>query len=97
MSRESHARLIYSEYCINAPQKRYTAQSKAKFQIDALHKAHLESGYIIGVSYYKTEDDQSNPDWELRYELGPRAIAFHKAFNRNYRKIGGDQAFQALP
>ena len=97
MSHEPHARLIYSEYCVNAPQKRYTAQSKVMFQMDSLHKVHLESGYITSVSYRKTKDDQNNPDWELLYELGPRAIAFHKAFNRNYRKTSIDEGFSSSP
>lgn len=87
MSREPFARLVYSEYCTNAPQKRYTAQSKVEAQMEALHKPHFESGYITGVSYHKIKDEDYNPDWELRYEIGPRAIAFHKAFNRNYREL----------
>jgi hypothetical protein len=88
MAQEPYARLLYSEYCQNAPQKRHQAQSKMETQMSALHQPHLASGYITGVEYHKLHDEQGLADWELRYEVGPRARAYHKLYTREGRGAG---------
>jgi hypothetical protein len=95
MAQEPYARLLYSEYCLNAPQKRHQAQSKMETQMNALHQPHLAAGYITRVEFHKLQDEQGAPDWELRYEVGPRARAYHKVFNREGR--GGLSAVIGRP
>ena len=92
MSNEPYARLLYSEYCLNAPQKRHLSQSRVETQMQALHQPHLESGYIAGVEYHKLFDEAGEPDWELRYLVGPRAKAFHKVYNREGRQVTAAKA-----
>jgi len=78
-----HAKLLYSEYCTRAPQKRYYDYDHFKKQMYKVRKPHLRSGYIESVSYEATTDSEGNPDWIMKYVPGPKARAEYKTFNRS--------------
>jgi hypothetical protein len=81
---QREARLLYSDYCLRAPQERYFDRARVQKQMYKLHKPHLDSEYIGDVRYEKTIDSQGEPDWEICYAPGKRAKA-HFAF---FRKQG---------
>ncbi len=74
------AKLIYSEYCMCAPQERYSDWEHVRKQMYKVHAPHLKYGYILKVDYQKTTDHQGNPDWEMLYTPGPKATAEYQVF-----------------
>ena len=76
------AKLIYSDYCLYAPQARYFDFEHLKKQMYKVHAPHRESGYIAKIDYLETSDRDGKPDWEMLYTPGPKAVAEHKAFAR---------------
>jgi hypothetical protein len=50
------AKLIYSDYCLYAPQTRYFDFEHVKKQMYKVHAPHRESGYIAKVEYEATKD-----------------------------------------
>jgi hypothetical protein len=76
---QSEVRLLYSDYCLRAPQERYLDRARVQKQMYKIHKPHLDSEYIADVRYVKTTDAEGSPDWEIRYIPGRRAKA-HFAF-----------------
>jgi|TARA_B100000315_G_scaffold258114_1_gene309124 hypothetical protein len=77
-----HAKLLYSQYCTRAPQKRYYDYDHFKKQMYKVRKPHLRSGYIESVSYEATTDSEGNPDWIIKCVPGPKARAEYKTSNR---------------
>jgi hypothetical protein len=71
----SHAKLVYSEYCLYAPQTRYCIFDQVKKQMYKIHVPHRQSGYIARTEYRQITDRQGNPDWEMLYMPGPRPFA----------------------
>jgi hypothetical protein len=74
------ARLLYSMYCLHAPQARYLTFDQVKKQMYKVHLPHRESGYIEKVEYRATSDREGKPDWEILYTPGPKAYREHGAF-----------------
>ena len=74
------AKLVYSEYCMCAPQIRYTTFNQVKKQMFKLHAPHREAGYIVKVEYRETTARDGQPDWEMLYTPGPKAITEYQAF-----------------
>jgi hypothetical protein len=74
------AKLVYSEYCANAPQTRYTAWKRVRSQMTCIHRVHQESGYIGDVDYQETQDKNGQPDWIILYKPGPKARAEYRMF-----------------
>ena len=75
-----HAKILYSDYCINAPQQRYLNWEQAKKQMYKVHRPHMKSGYIAKFWREKATDAQGYPDWMLYYIPGPKARAEYEAF-----------------
>lgn len=63
----------YSEFCECAPLKRQFKDKSFYNQMGAIHKPHLESGYIAKVEYTKVTDAEGQTDWLLHYSAGIRA------------------------
>jgi hypothetical protein len=83
-----HAKLLYSEYCLQAPQTRYYDYDHFKKQMYKDHRPHFLSGYIEkGVHYIETTDSEGKIDWEMQYVPGPRAKAEYKSFTRRPQAI----------
>ena len=76
------ARLIYSDYCLHAPQTRYMDFDHVKKQMYKVHAPHRESGYIVKVEYQSISDREGKPDWEILYTPGDKAFVEHQAFTR---------------
>jgi hypothetical protein len=82
------AKMLYSDYCKYAPQTRYLDFDHVKKQMYKVHLPHRESGYIVKVDYDDATDIEGNPDWEMFYTPGPKAIAEYHAFtNRQNRQF----------
>ena len=79
--RRGEARLVYSDYCLRAPQERYLTRAQVQKQMYKIHRPHLESQYLAEARYEKTVDAEGNPDWEIFYKPGPRARAQFQLFN----------------
>jgi len=86
----SRAKLVYSEYCLHAPQKRYFQGNRMRMQMKELHAPHIASGYITDdVEYVETTDDEGNIDWEIFYTPGRKATAEFVQFNSKGSWIEG--------
>jgi hypothetical protein len=76
------AKLLYSDYCLRAPQERYFDRARVQKQMYKIHKPHLDSEYIAEICYRKTLDADGAPDWEICYVPGRRAKAHFAFFRR---------------
>ena len=76
------ARLGYAEFCVYAPQTRYTGFGPMRKQMAKLHAPHLRSSYLAGVEFEATTDRDGRPDWAMIYMPGPKARAEFQAFTR---------------
>ena len=74
------AKMLYSDYCKYAPQSRYPDFDHVKKQMYKLCQPHRESGYIVKVEYQQIVDTEGEPDWEIFYTPGPKAVAEYDAF-----------------
>jgi hypothetical protein len=81
------AKMVYSEYCMHAPQARYFNFDRVKKQMFKIHAPHREAGYIAKIDYEPAKDGQGAPDWAMLYTPGPRAIAEFEAFTRRQIRI----------
>jgi hypothetical protein len=79
------ATLRYAEYCLFAPQPRYTTYDQVKKQLYKAHKPHLVSGYLAQIRTEATTDSDGCPDWWLHYVPGPKARGEYAAFTRPAR------------
>ncbi len=82
----ARAKLVYSDYCLYAPQTRYFDFDQVKKQMYKIHLPHRESGYIAKVEYEETQDRDGKSDWQMLYTPGGKAFAEHYAFTR--RRFG---------
>lgn len=74
------ARLAYSEYCTFSAQQRYFERQPAQNQMNRIHREHKKSGYITGVQYQETTDQEGKWDCVMHYTPGPKARAEYAAF-----------------
>lgn len=81
------ARLLYSEYCIYAPQVRYFDYDHVKKQMYKVHAPHRKSDYISAVEFRETQDREGQPDWEMLYTPGRRAKAEYRAFTQPKKRL----------
>jgi hypothetical protein len=79
---QPRAKMLYSEYCVAAPQPRYYESDPVKKQMYKLHRPHRNSGYLAKVSYQPSLDSEGKPDWIIWYTPGPKALAEFKAFRK---------------
>jgi len=78
----SRAKLVYSEFCIHAPQTRHFEWLRVRTQMNKVHAKHKVSGYIADIAYEQTVDAAGRPDWLMLYQPGPKARAEFRAFTR---------------
>jgi hypothetical protein len=79
--KRGEARLVYSDYCLRAPQERYFDRAQVQKQMYKIHRPHLESQYLANIRYEKCVDLEGNPDWEIFYTPGARARAQYALFS----------------
>jgi hypothetical protein len=79
------ARVLYSYYCMRAPQIRYFDYDHVKKQMYKLQAPHKKSGYISEVELRETRDVDGKPDWEMFYTPGRKARAEFRSFKRTMR------------
>jgi hypothetical protein len=82
------AKLVYSDYCLYAPQTRYYDFDQVKKQMFKVHVPHRAAGYIAKVDYEQTETRDGKPDWEIFYTPGQKAFAEHQSFSRRHAGQG---------
>jgi hypothetical protein len=81
------AKMLYSYYCVRAPQTRYGDYDHVKKQMYKLHAPHKQAGYIAAVEFRETTDGAGQPDWEMLYTPGRRAKAEFRAFTQPKKKL----------
>ena len=69
----SRVTVRYSEFCECAPLKRQSRDKSFYNQMGAIHKPHLESGYLSKVEFTKVADAEGRTDWLIHYTAGIRA------------------------
>jgi hypothetical protein len=92
--RRDEAKLVYSDYCLRAPQMRYLTRAPMQKQMYKIHRPHVEAGYIAKLRYRQITDQGGQPDWEIFYTPGPRARA-QFAYFRSRQKNEVIEATQA--
>jgi len=71
----------YSDFCLLAVQRRQETRRRMQIQMAAVHRPHLASGYLAGVSWLTERGEDGSLDWTIHYDPGPRARAEFEAFN----------------
>jgi hypothetical protein len=91
----------YSEFCVLAVARRQNTRRRMQTQMLAIHRPHLESGYLQAVSWHAEATDDGAQDWTIRYVPGPRAQAEFEAFNgagfREREPRGDERNTSVLP
>ena len=82
LKNRTSAKILYSEFCIYAPQTRYSDWDHIKKQMYKLHRPHLASQYIERIRFEKMIGEEGQPDWLMIYTPGIRAKGQHVAFQR---------------
>ena len=80
--RHAHAKLLYSEYCLSAPQKRHYQYDAVKKQMYKIHRPHIQSGYISKVQYKTITGQDGKLDWIMYYYPGEKATAEYEQFTK---------------
>lgn len=78
----THTRMLYSDYCAFSAQQRYFDYEHFRVQMYKIHKPHIDSGYLVGVTVEATVDLEGNQDWMMIYVPGPKAKAEFAAFHK---------------
>jgi hypothetical protein len=81
MKNRTSAKMLYSEFCMYAPQTRYTDWEHVKKQMYKLHRSHLAAQYIEKIQFEKITGGGES-DWLMIYTPGARAKGQHVAFER---------------
>jgi|SRR5919205_694197 hypothetical protein len=81
------ARMLYSDFCIRAPQTRYPDYEHVKKQMYKVHAPHLKSGYLAKVEFQAQPKEGGETDWLMLYTPGRRAEAEFKEASRKPRVI----------
>jgi|ERR1051325_147177 hypothetical protein len=76
------AKMLYSEFCMYAPQTRYADWEHVKKQMYKLHRPHLAAQYIEKIQFEKVTGEGGESDWMMIYVPGARAKGQHVAFER---------------
>ncbi len=82
LKNRTSAKMLYSEFCMYAPQTRYTDWDHVKKQMYKLHRPHLAAQYIEKIQFEKIIGEGGQPDWLMIYIPGARAKGQHVAFER---------------
>lgn len=76
------AKMLYSEFCMYAPQTCYSDWEHVKKQMYKLHRPHLAAHYIEKIQFEKITGEGGKSDWLMIYVPGARAKGQHVAFER---------------
>ncbi len=90
------AKMLYSYYCVRAPQTRYTDYDHVKKQMFKLHAPHKKSNYLSTVEFRETTDAEGQLDWEMFYTPGRRARAEFRAFAQT-KRVSAAKPVRELP
>ncbi len=82
LKNRTSAKMLYSEFCMYAPQVRYQDWDHVKKQMYKLHRPHLAAQYIEKIRFEKIVREGEQPDWLMIYISGIRAKGQHVAFQR---------------
>jgi len=82
LKNRTNAKILYSEFCMYAPQTRYNDWDHIKKQMYKLHRPHLAAQYIEHIQFEKLTGEGGQPDWLMIYVPGVRAKGQHVAFQR---------------
>jgi hypothetical protein len=82
LKNRTSAKMLYSEFCMYAPQTRYTDWDHVKKQMYKLHRPHLAAQYIEKIQFEKIIGEGGQADWLMIYVPGARAKGQHVAFER---------------
>lgn len=82
LKNRTSAKMLYSEFCMYAPQTRYADWDHVKKQMYKLHRPHLAAQYIEKIHFEKIVGEGGQPDWMMIYVPGVRAKGQHVAFER---------------
>ncbi|MDQ3685646.1 MAG: hypothetical protein M3430_08590 [Acidobacteriota bacterium] len=82
LKNRTSAKMLYSEFCMYAPQTRYADWDHVKKQMYKLHRPHLAAQYIEKIHFEKIAGQGGEPDWLMIYVPGVRAKGQHVAFER---------------
>ena len=82
LKNRTSAKMLYSEFCMYAPQTRYNDWEHIKKQMYKLHRPHLASQYVEKIQFEKIVGEGGQPDWLMIYVPGIRAKGQHVAFQR---------------
>lgn len=82
LKNKTNAKMLYSEFCMYAPQIRYYDWEHIKKQMYKLHRPHLASQYIEKIQFEKIVGEGGQSDWLMIYVPGIRAKGQHVAFQR---------------
>jgi len=91
------AKMLYSDYCKFAPQNRYFEFDQVKKQMFKIHAPHREAGYIAKVDYQTVSEEGGEPDWEIFYTPGSKAIAEYQTFTRRQVRQAVEHSPLPLP
>jgi len=80
--RRAHAKFLYSEYCLSAPQKRHYNYDAVKKQLYKIHRPHIQSDYISKIQYKTIIGQDGKPDWIIYYYPGEKALAEYERFTK---------------
>lgn len=86
VNRRTEAKISYSDYCAYSAQQRYFDYEHVKKQMYKVHVPHLRSGYLSGVRFEQSVDEQGRVDWQIVYTPGSRARAEFRRFTRKSGK-----------
>jgi hypothetical protein len=86
------ARLLYSDFCIRAPQTRYPDYEHVKKQMYKVHALHLKFGYLAKVQFQEQRGESGELDWLMLYTPGHKAIAEFREASKKPRTIQRSQA-----
>jgi hypothetical protein len=82
LKNRTSAKMLYSEFCMYAPQTRYTDWDHVKKQMYKIHRPHLAAQYIEKIQFEKLTGEGGQLDWMMIYVPGVRAKGQHVAFER---------------
>lgn len=82
LKNRTSAKMLYSEFCMYAPQTRYTDWDHVKKQMYKLHRPHLAAQYIEKIQFERIIGEGGESDWMMIYIPGARAKGQHVAFER---------------
>lgn len=91
------ARLLYSDFCIRAPQTRYHDWEHVRKQIYKVHAPHLKSGYLAKVEFQEVQGGSGEADWLMLYTPGRKAETEFRAFARAGKNLAARAGKEEAP